>query len=65
MKFITLFFNAMQMTSKIDCRRFAVGPGYQQALESELCGDVPSRRPVRTISAEKAAAETQPWALSH
>ena len=37
---------------------------YQQALQSELCGDVPSRRPDRTNPAEKAAAETPSWASS-
>ena len=47
-------FSAMRMTSKIDCRRFAAEPAYRQAPESELCGDVPSRRPAHTIPAGKA-----------
>ena len=64
MKLTTLFFNAMRMASKIDCRRFAVEPAYQQALQSELSGDLPSRRPDRTNPAEKAVAETPSWASS-
>ncbi len=47
-------FSAMRMTSKIDCRRFAIEPAYRQALESESCGGVPARRPAHTIPAERA-----------
>lgn len=56
MKFATLFFNAMRMTSKIDCRRFAVEPAYQQAQERELCGDLWFRHRIRRISTGKAVA---------
>ena len=58
MNFMTLFFNAMRMTNKIDCRRFAVDPAYQQALQHELYGDTARRRPARGSAADTAAAGT-------
>ena len=63
MKLTTLFFNAMRVTSKVDCRRFAVDPAYQQALERELCGDAAPTRAARTIAAEKAAIGALPRAV--
>jgi hypothetical protein len=54
MNLTTLFFNAMRMTNKIDCRRFAVDPAYQQTLQSELFGDVASRRPACATADEYA-----------
>lgn len=65
MKFTKLFFNAMRMASKIDCRRFAVEAGYQEELVGELCDGVPARRPANDISAEQSAAETQWRTLPH
>ena len=57
MKFLTLFFNAMRMSSQIDCRRFAVNPDYHKLLERELCAGVAPRRADRPAVA-KAAGET-------
>ncbi|MDH3231784.1 MAG: hypothetical protein OEN55_18490 [Alphaproteobacteria bacterium] len=54
MKLTTLFLNAMRMSSKIDCRQFAVDPAYQKALERDLCGDVAPTRATRTLSVDKA-----------
>ena len=65
MKYLTLFLNAMRLASEIDCRQFGVRPGYGQALESELCGDLMSRRTARRVPAEKAAAEKEWGALSY
>jgi len=55
MNLTTLFFNAMRMTNKIDCRRFAVDPAYQQALEHELCRGVAREQQVRKVGADSAA----------
>lgn len=58
MNLTTLFFNAMRMTNKIDCRRFATDPAHQQTLESELFGDVVSRRSARTTADERASRDS-------
>jgi len=63
MKLITLFFNSMRMTNKIDCRRFGVDPAYQRTLESELFGDTESRRPARAKAGERAPHESL-WRLA-
>lgn len=57
MKFLTLFFNAMRMSSQIDRRRFAVDPAYHQALERQLCAGVAPRRVTPEV-AGKTAGET-------
>jgi hypothetical protein len=57
MKFLTLFFNAMRMSSTIDCRRFAVDPSYHQLLQRELSADVAPRR-ADDPTVGKAAGET-------
>jgi len=57
MKFVTLFFNAMRISSKLDCRRFLVDANYGQMLERELrAGLVPVR--VNRPTVGKAAAGT-------
>ena len=58
MNFMTLFFNAMRMTNKIDCRRFAADPAYQQALQDELYGDTARHRAARGSAADTATAGT-------
>lgn len=57
MKFVALLFNAMRMSSAIDCRRFAVDPNYHRLLERELCAGVAPRRADRPAIGQ-AAGET-------
>lgn len=47
MKFLTLFFNAMRISSTLDCRRFAIDPDYHQLLERELCAGLAPARAAR------------------
>ena len=58
MNLTTLFFNAMRTANKIECRRFAVDPAHQRALESELFADVVSRRSARRTADEFAPRDT-------
>lgn len=58
MKILTLFLNAMRLTNMIDCRRFAVDPAYQHALQAELCRNVVPARLVREAAGGKTAGET-------
>ena len=54
MRFVTLFLNAMRISSRLDCRRFAVDPGYQRARARDLCAEVAPPRVARAAT-ENAA----------
>lgn len=57
MRFVTLFFNAMRLSSRIDCRQFAIDPAYHQTVERELCAGV-APRGVDRAAAENTAGES-------